>query len=411
MPTIKLTHNDINEMVSRAVRSIMNEAVKEVQGSIMAEKENAVQEIFDYVVNQWEEIKKNGTAPVQDGNYTFNNGKIKFTGRQRDYAIIVPHSITKKLGISDKFDVNVGVNDFEVPENMTSYFGEAERGTGGESYADPNNRKFIRTTMKVERGRIDLFVPSINGELQKKGFYSTLYHELNHSASRIEIQKKHQYLPDDEINDLHFFSATRRNSPDKQAHYMTGKAMHPEEQNPLALLFGGMFVKSEQDKKVDEKKRQMGLVFYAIWETTERNARAESIYGDLKAMNATRENFRQLYKDTQVYRNICEIQELLKELAEIPTYPLNYLSRVWMFAGKVMNMERRGKNVSPKTKATERYYEAVKNRFLKRSNELLEILYKKAMKVAELYFQRQEEREKDRPGGGIERLRNTLNTD
>ena len=50
-------------------------------------------------------------------------------------------------------------------------------------------------------------------------------------------------------------------------------------------------------------------------------------------------------------------------------------------------------------------------RFLKRSRELLEVLYQKAMKVAALYLQRQEERPQDEPGGGLERLGQLLNTD
>jgi hypothetical protein len=49
-------------------------------------------------------------------------------------------------------------------------------------------------------------------------------------------------------------------------------------------------------------------------------------------------------------------------------------------------MNVRGKNKNRKN--TESFYEKVKERFITRSEQLVDILYRKAMKVAELYFQR-----------------------
>lgn len=387
MPVIKLTYNDINEMVQQAVRSVLNESVKEVQGSIMAGKEDIVQEILDYIKNQWELKKENGEAPVSQGKYTYDDGKTVFTGRQDDYIILIPASLTKKLGIAESFDINIAVNDFEVPEDKLQYFDGLMRGSEGTSYGGPEYSQYIRSEKMVTKGRIDIYVPSINGELQTQGLASTMYHELNHGASRLSLQTKHEDLPDDELNKMGFFSATRRAGNDNP-HYVTSYEMSDQNDNPLAQLFG-MFV-SPQDKEVKEWKKKISSVFYAIWETTERNARAEGLYGELTVLKPTRENFREVWQKTQLCQQIKGLNELINEFEQIPTDPLSYLSRVWHYAAGVMNMKRRGKNISPRTNATRRYYDAIKERFLSRSREYLDILYKKAMKVAELYFQRRE---------------------
>lgn len=73
----------------------------------------------------------------------------------------------------------------------------------------------------------------------------------------------------------------------------------------------------------------------------------------------------------------------LDKLREVPAH-----SMVWDYAATMMNMNARGKNKDRKN--TELFYEKVKERFITRSEQLLGILYRKAMKVAELYFQRNE---------------------
>lgn len=379
MSVIKLTHNDLNEMVRRTIHSILKESVKEVQGSIMAEKENVVQEIVDYIAKEWERIKT--LKPINEGPYTFDNEEgVRFKGLEKDYIILVPQNIVQKLGISEQFDLNVAVKDFNCPPEMEKYFTIFERGTEGSSYAGPKYSKFIRTSLKVSESRIDIYVPSINGELQVRGLHSTLYHELNHAASRLELQRKHAYLSDEELENLRFDTASQRK--ENHPHFLTQNVLHPEN-DPLEPL-RGLFM-DEDDKKTEEIKKKIAFVFYSIWETTERNARAEAMYGDLKALNATRENFNSIYPQTELYAKIQEIEEILDmvEKLQVP-------SKIWPFVGKVMGMQRRGKNNSASFQAMTRYQEAIKERFLSRSRELLNILFKKGTKVAELYFQRTE---------------------
>ena len=397
MPVIKLTHSDINEMVRRAVHSVLNESVKEVQGSIMAEKEDVIQEIVDYVSKRWEEIKASGEEPARRSKYTLDDKKgTHFSNKLDTYIVLIPQRLVKNLGTSDVFDINVAIEDYTIPEESLKSFGGAERATQGSSYTSPEYTRFSKTTMKVSKSRVDLYVPSVNGELQVAGFHSTLYHELNHTAGRIGIQKKHQYLGDEELNNLNFFTATNRKGD--IPHIATSRAMHPEDDTDVMTRLGRLFG-TREDEKLTEQKKEIAYVFYSIWEITERNARAEAIYGELKSMGATRENFKQIYPKTELCRQIEELKTSLDQLEQVETP-----SKLWQFAGKVMNMNRRGKNLGQSYAPTKRYHEAVKQRFLKRSWELLEMLYRKAMKVAELYFQRQEEREQDKPGGGMERL-------
>ena len=382
MPTIKITQRDIKEMVSMAVCSILNESVDEVQGSIMAEKDDVIQAIVNYVKKEWDEIKENGTKPKVTDRYTFDNGQgIKFDGVQNFYPIYIPFSISEMLGISEKFIINVGVWDYNIPKDKVKYFSGSEKATEGTSYGGPQFSKLSKTTLKVSESRIDMYVPSFNGELQTTGFHSTLYHELNHSGGRLELLKKHMGLDDDELSNLNYFTASRRkyDSP----HALTYSAMHPSKENKIVDMLCGI-----TDKEAKER-RSLAYVFYALWETTERNARAEAIYGELKEFGATRENFKDIYPQTELYRQIQELKDIVNKSEEI-----EIPSIVWIFAGKVMNMSFRGKNKKQTRAAFNRYQEAVKERFLSRSRELLDILFKKAMKIAELYFQRKEDKER-----------------
>ena len=159
--------------------------------------------------------------------------------------------------------------------------------------------------------------------------------------------------------------------------------MHPDA-DPISAMLRDIFGDKDDDK-VSELKKDVSFIFYSLWETTERNARAESIYGDLQALGATRENFREIYPKTELYRQIEELKGELNKFERVETP-----GSIWSFVGSVMGMNLRGKNAWLNYPAVKRYQEAVKNRFLDRSSELLDILYKKAMKVAELYFQRHE---------------------
>ena len=367
MNVIKLNRTDISEMVRRAVRSIVNESVSEVMGSAMADKEGAIEDIVNYVKYKWAEIQEN-VKPIDTGEFGFNDEPGQ-GGKIDKYIVMIPSQLGEKLGLADEFDINVTIMNFKFDPKFLKYFGGNERGTEGISYNGGGIfNRFNKTTFRMMNGRIDLTVPAVNGELQTKDLHATLYHELNHSFTGLELKKKMSTLPDDELDQVNMTTMSQRKG--NHPHIRVQKEMSPD--------FTRSFLNSITYGKYAEDHRAMNFIFYAIWEKTELNARAEAIYGDLKELHATRQNFKDLYPQTAVYRNIDELKTLLDNIKKVPSS-----SNIWDYAAETMNMKPRGK-------LTNSFYEKVKERFISRTEELLNTLYKKAMKVAELYFQRHE---------------------
>ena len=368
MNVIKLNRTDISEMVRRAVRSIMNESVSEVMGSAMADKEGAIEDIVNYVKYEWARIQDENVKPIDTGEFSFNNEPGQ-GGKVDTYVVLIPSQLGEKLGLADEFDINVAIANYKFDPKFLKYFGGNERGTEGISYNGGGIfNRFNKTTFMMMNGRIDLTVPALNGELQTKDLHATLYHELNHSFTGLELKKKMSTLPDDELDQVNMTTMSQRKG--KHPHIRVQKEMSPD--------FARSFLNSITYGKYAEDHKAMNFIFYAIWEKTELNARAEAIYGDLKELHATRQNFKDLYPQTAVYRNIDELKTLLDSIKKVPSS-----SNIWDYAAETMNMKPRGK-------LTNRFYQKVKERFISRTEELLNTLYKKAMKVAELYFQRHE---------------------
>ena len=373
MGIIHLTRKDIEEMVHKSIHSILSETIQETMGSSMVDKEDVIQDIVNYIKYEWARIQEENIKPNDTGSFKFNNAP-GYGGKVYTYIILLPDQLTKKLDLADEFDVNVAIENYVFDPKNLKYFGENERGTEGQSYN--GGGKFDRlnkTTMKMRNGRIDLIVPAVLGELQTKDMHSTLYHELNHSFTGLHIKKNVSDLPDDEVDKRNIITMSSR--ADNHPHRRIAKAINPDPVTDFlnAITYG----------KHSEEYKSLNFVLYAIWERTERNARAEAMYGDLKELHATRATFNQLYPQTSVARNINTLNFYLDKLKKVPAY-----SMIWDYAATMMNMNVRGKNKNRKN--TEMFYEKVKERFITRSEQLLDILYRKAMKVAELYFQRNE---------------------
>ena len=404
MPVIKLTHNDLNEMIRRAVHSILSESVKEVMGSSMAEKDDVIQELVDYIEAEWAKIKASGQSPASVGSFSAKEGTG--SGKINNYIILAPDEITEKLGIAEEFELNIGVEDYQVAPSELNLFGPNERGTEGTTYHGKDDRghffgEFSKPTMKIKRSRIDLYVPAINGELQTDGLYSTIYHELNHNFTSLSIKQQKLGKTDKNGNEINVdilnpVSMTKRAK--ESPHFKVQRALRPD---PLLDFMTSFEYGPDKDFH-----RMINFLFYAVWETTERNARAEEMYGSLQALKAKREDFKTIYPQTTVYRNLILYNEMLDNLRNVPDS-----SKIWLYAADVMNMRPKGTRHKNTAKS---FGQNVKERFIKHTEELLDKLYHKAMKVAELYFQRQEEKERenaDKPGGGLGRLSQLMGND
>ena len=369
MNVIKLNRTDISEMVKRAVNSLLSESVREEMGSIAADKEDVINEIVEYIANEWERIRMEGKEPVDKDSYTFNDDPSK-GGEIWTYPLIVPEEITEKLGIAEKFQLNVAIRNFTVGQDRLSYFGNSERGVEGTSYGGEDYSEFKKAKMKVTLGRIDLYVPAINGELQVKGLYSTLYHELNHNLSQLMVKiKNSDGKTDSEISKINLMTQSKRAS--SNPHFTVQRELRPD---PLRG-----FLQSMSYGKYMEEFRAINFILYGLWERTERNARAEAIYGELSAFKTTRDTFKEDYKKTELCFQIAQFKELLEKVKAVPLG-----ENLWEYAARLINMKPRGEKES----MSDDFHAVVRDRFVARTEQLIDILYRKGMKVAELYLQK-----------------------
>lgn len=380
MKVIKLNRTDISEMVKRAVHSLLSESVSEVMGSAMAGKEKAIQDMVDYIQQEWNRILRDGDDPADSSTFSLNNPP-GLGGQLNTYVILVPDDLTRELGIAEKFDFNVAVEDYIAGPEVIKHFGYWERASKGTSYGGKEYDQYLKPKMRVKQSRIDIIVPAVNDELQIQGMVSTMYHELNHNMTQLQTKvKKHDQFDSDELNNTNLFSMTKRSNANP--HYTTQRELKPDP-------FRGM-LQTISYGQYTEAHRAMNFIFYGLWETTERNARAEAIYGDLMALKSRRENFKEDFKKTDLYNQIKQFKDLLAKVEEVPATENN-----WQYAANVMNMNRRGTNKG--LNRSENFQEEVKERFIKRTNELIEMLYRKGMKVAEYYYQEHEpKKEKSR---------------
>ena len=270
--------------------------------------------------------------------------------------------------------------DTAVQEKDLAVFGAASRSCKGASYSGDEYNKYLRPAMKMMDGKIAMIIPAINGELQTQGIYSTLYHELNHNITNLRLHQKHDYLDYDELDSLDLTTMSRRgeNGP----HETVQDNMDPD---PLSDYFNSLRYGGDK-----EAFRMLNHMFYAVWEITEMNARVEGFYGELRGLGATRENFKEMYPKTRMYYELNQYHEFLERLKKVPGS-----STVWDYASEIMGMMPRDSRWTNRRTEFSEFCKVVKKRYIKRTEELLDEMYRKAMKVAELYFERKEAKNRE----------------
>jgi hypothetical protein len=348
MSVITLKESDLHRIIKNTVTRLL-ESTDEKSGVIMAEKENEIKEIVDYISNWWEKRRKmppDGSNPVSAG--TQEVGIVSF------YEGWVAPEVVAKLGIAETHEMTFTIRDMKIDMgkygHMVSF---TDRATGGASYGSDEFMQYQRPSMKFLKSRIELTIPAFNGKLELQGLYSTLYHELNHNMTNLRINQKGFYGKS-------LANMNRDRSYDKHVNMM--RALNPEPWTEMGrmIMYG---------PEGTDKLRAMIFMVYGLWETTERNARAESLYGELYHMRSTQESFEEDFKKTDVYYNIQQFNEFIDLGETIPE-----TSDIWREVGELVG------GSDPK---------AIKRRFLNRSRELNKMLYQKAMKVAKYYFSKQ----------------------
>ena len=358
MGVVCLTENDLRKMVQSTVSRVLCESADEVRGSMMAEKENEIGELVKYI-SQWYEQAKTGT-PHKTGSFRLP-GTGEDSGIAKVYEFIVPTSLSAKLGISDNFEIFIHIIDYTVPKQYLGYFGFNERETTGRSFGGPDFTKFNKTTIKFEQSLIDLVVPSINGELQLRGLYATLYHELNHAGTTLNISKKAFAKGYDDMIGKSLPDAANKRSRGECRHGKIQISLSPP--NPATK-----FIHQFNYGPDYEKFRAANFLLYSLWETTELNALAEEMYGELQHANITEDQFEEFYKGSSLCHAIKQSRELLNNVMEADDD-----SSIWNYIGYMIHEKSRGR---------------AKKRFAYWTSELIKKLYKKGMRIAKLYFDR-----------------------
>ena len=373
MGIVRITENDIRKMVESAVRAVLKESVDEKMGSALGGKSSVIKEIIDKIADFWNNSAKQTLKPESTGSFKFKDGNGG--GTYEKYTFKLPNEILEPLDLAEDFLFVVNITDYTVPDKYLSKFGGSGKATEGSTNFHPLLLKLAKPSFKFKISSAELKIPAFNGVLQTEGVYPSMYHELSHVNTNLQIGLKSG-------EGLNTFTAKKTKVTDL-ADTQHAKVMR-------SLNDDGMvdFMRRLQFGSDYEYFRKINFIFYSIWEITEKNARAESMYGDMQALGITRDTFKEKYPKTETYRTITELSDMIKELENAPDD-----SSIWQYAADIMKMNPRYEGVK-----TGKFLSKVKERFISHSKELLEELRRKAMKVAEYYLQQNE------PKQGLSRL-------
>jgi hypothetical protein len=348
MSVITLKESDLHRIIKNTVTRLL-ESTDEKSGVIMAEKEKEIRMIVEYISAWWnirKSMKPDGFNEVSAGTQTV--GTISF------YEGMVDPKLTEQLGIAETHEMTFTIRNMEIDMDKYGHMlAFSDRATGGASYGSDEFMQYQRPSMKFVKSRIELTIPAFNGKLELQGLYSTLYHELNHNMTNLRINQKGFYGKS-------LANMNRDRVPDKHVNMMMAMNPDPWREMGRMIMYG---------PEGTDKLRAMIFMVYGLWETTERNARAESLYGELYHMQSTPETFERDFKTTDVNYCINQFNEFIQLGETIPE-----TSDIWREVGQLVG------GSDPK---------AIKRKFLNRSRELNKILYQKAMKVAKYYFNKQ----------------------
>ena len=180
MGVIRLSESDIRQMVVDAVR-LLRESADEKKGIAMAGKEDVIREIVDCIRNWWEGDHEDclvGKVPIQG----------PFDGMSYGYLFIIPKDLSRRLGIAENMEIQARVVNYVIEKGM-DHVGDAEYSVNGRSDFSPQYMMYNRPTMTFEKGCIELDIPAINGRIKYEALSSTLYHELNHEKTNLQLAR------------------------------------------------------------------------------------------------------------------------------------------------------------------------------------------------------------------------------
>ena len=356
----KLTESEIDKLIQRTMSRVLKET-DETRGSIIGDKEDVIREIVEYV-EQW-------FNKVKNGSYYYDMGRVDF-GREGDrgegvyyaYKTQVPVEMARKLGYAREPQIDVQVENMIVDMDKYGHLINYEFMSpgGGTRVTDDLMRTYEEGgEVKFYKSHIFINLVALNGDLNVRSMYTTLYHELNHMLTSLRANDK---FPGGGVS-MYDLRRKDKQGRDPAQYTVHDNMMEPD--HPI-IRWGREMTYGEWYKQF----RDINFIIYSIWEITERNARAEEMYGDLQYLKATRDTFWDLYPKTNLYHRIEAIEKMLNEIQEVPLD-----TNVWGYVAGILGEKSKGR---------------ARKRFLVRSWQLLKEMYDRAMRVAKYYFDKHE---------------------
>lgn len=256
----------------------------------------------------------------------------KHQSNNKQWLIEIPENYTKEFGFFKKLDIIIKI--FDVNGLADKYSG------GGATYIRPFEETPIENGMFLEPQKIEIEGYSNRDELYEASLYNSLYHELNHKMEELR------------------WNRTKAVNSTK---YIFNQVKDLEKLRSVPIF---------QDEEIN---KLFQTIIYRLFSTTEVNALAAGVFGDLEGMHSERGHFKTDIKKTQAWYLYSWIKGSIPALEYMP------LKGYEIIKSRLENTAMSfGKPNIP--------IETYKKRFITIVKERLKDLYQRIGKVASYYY-------------------------
>lgn len=228
----------------KETNAILSNAVLKEERGVAGHK---YKEVVDEIVKYCQE----NIGPRNPISAFFKN----LTGKSDTYKITIPHEITSKIDFIETLDINITFSEMGSKVVIIS-------GGGSINIFRKNSSNFTDDG-KLAHAVINLDAFHYHGEILTRTLTNSLYHELNHGY---DVWSRGVRGVANYVNDINRGYAVKDN-----------------------VVFSS---NSDINQLFQE-------IFYRLFIPTEFNALVSGVYGDLRGMNSSRENFRKDIHNTQ----------------------------------------------------------------------------------------------------------------
>lgn len=247
-----------------------------------------------------------------------------------EYKIIIPYEITNKIDFIKELNLEIKVINYLTNNSFKDNSNGKTISNKYDSIIDVNGNYKLNDT------KIYITCQSINNEIINNTFLVTIYHELNHAYEN--YNRLINYFKG-KTNELGLYDNLKKINYQKR----------------ISLLF-------------NKEYYDFGVILYYLWTKSEFNSFSTALYAELKSINSKRENFTKDLNNLKAFKNYNIIKQYVLKLHNIND------EHKWKHVINIIYPNYKGN------------YQTFKNSFIKRTNILLNSLFKKMIKSAILYY-------------------------